>query len=117
MGQYRQVLIYGTQHPDRSGFWKANPTAHGDPVHENLYDLCHGYDRKRGDVTMSEPSFKPDLIGVCLTSAYKDTTLRITPDLVDEEIQAKWAAFKAGAEVLGVFLDEPEIWLGVVEVA
>ncbi len=117
MGQYRQVLIYGTQHPDRSGFWKANPTARKDPVHDGLYKLCHGDDCERGDVTMTEPSFKPKLVGVCLTSAYEDTTLRVTLDLVDDEIQAKWAAFKAGAEVLGVFLDEPEIWLGVVEVA
>jgi hypothetical protein len=117
MGQYRQVLLYGAPHPDRFEFWKANPHAHEDPVSEALYDICHSRYRKRGDITTTEPDHKPYLIGVCLTSAYDDTTLEVTPEIVDDAIRTEWANVVATAQELGVSLDAPSVWLCIVEVA
>jgi len=117
MGQYRQVLLYGAPHPDRSEFWRANPTAPEDPVSEALYDVCHGRNRKRGDITKTDPDHEPYLIGACLTSAYDGVTLQITPEIVDDKIRAEWSKIKAVADSIDVDLGEPAIWLCVVEVA
>ena len=117
MSQRLQILLYGAPMPDRAEFWNTNPDADEDPVHEGLYELCHGSRRQRGDVTMTSYDEHPRLIGVCLTSAYDQSTLRITDPLVDDAIREEWAHAKIGAAKVGVDLDEPEIWLCVVEVA
>lgn len=117
MGQYRQVLLYGAPHPDRTAFWKANPQTREDPVSDALDDICHGRYRERGNITKTDPDREPYLIGVCLTNAYDDMTFKVTPAIVDDGILAEWATIAVKAQELGVTLDTPSVWFCIVEVA
>ena len=111
MGQWLQVLVYGSpvrEHLDAEG-----------DLYSKLYDLTTKGDAERGEIVLTEECSPKDstLLGVTLTPAYDNTTLKVTPEIVDDEIRATWADLSAKAAEVGVPLGEPAIWLAVVEVA
>ena len=111
MGQWLQVLVYGvpvSEHLDDEG-----------ETYDKLYDLTTKNDAEHGEIVLTEDRRSEDatLLGICLTNAYDDTTLKIGPEIVGDEIRATWADLSAKAAEVGVPLGEPAIWLAVVEVA